>query len=854
MIRLTLLAALAASIGFVVADENKNVTVVALSNVPVENATVVNRKARHWHNQVPRKYWEHTLASQQHYLQEDRQPSQLVSAALPRDLDAFVVSSPALPLQTVTLQRKDLPALTIASPRSLNPINVQLTPVQTKTFSSSQAISTPTMTFQTEARELPQVSQPGVTYQTNQYVQNQQPLVASRSFQPAISHVEIQSTPIQTYQEIKPVQVEQAREFVPINQKLTSGSAQYLTQQPMEQSRSFQSASIEVPLIQETKTVQQKEEGRSFVPAIQQFIASTLSQSLPTIQQQPAEQGRSFSSSNIQLPFTPESKPIQTEQARSFVPGNLQLNPTLVQSFQTLQQKPMETGRLFEFNNGFYQSTPQQESKIDQAPAGQGRVFNIPTAPLPVQDSFTQTDQFILTQPVKKEVTPRVLTANIATSASSFNNNNNNNNNFDVPAGRIDNTQTFGKAFDKSNNNILSGVPTVLTRMDTVNAQPSLTNFQSRTSLDQTQTNLVQPSQRDNIMFVVDGDHFRESSHQIPIASTKWANRPTTFQREKDVHLEPVSLTVPSSPTTFNVINQGAIRDTKPISHGIPQTPVIVAEQVTETHDRPDASTAVGGVVVEETVDEIQQVPDNSVISAPVSTPIVSTPVRPAASWSNIQQPTWTVNARPAQSVNVIQSQVRPVATTAVRDPVALQGQQYVFDFMAPPANADSINALLEQAIPGVTYPALTEVPLTSFTCDKHKAEGYYADTETGCQAYHRCDEKGQMTDYLCPNRTIFSQITLTCDWWYNVDCSVSDKFLTYGNSRIQAHSEDVPLFDSPPVGYVPAWAPLYHDAYFATQQKQLQDMQVLQQLQSVAVPTTTKIHRKTAQPSWSKF
>ena len=111
------------------------------------------------------------------------------------------------------------------------------------------------------------------------------------------------------------------------------------------------------------------------------------------------------------------------------------------------------------------------------------------------------------------------------------------------------------------------------------------------------------------------------------------------------------------------------------------------------------------------------------------------------------------------------------------------------------------------------------------------------------------------MTDYLCPNRTIFNQVTLTCDWWYNYDCSVTNKFLTYANSRIQAHSENVPLFDSPPEGYLPAWAPLYHDTFFATQQKQLQDMQVQQMLlEAVPTPTRTKTYRKVAQPAWSKF
>lgn len=39
-------------------------------------------------------------------------------------------------------------------------------------------------------------------------------------------------------------------------------------------------------------------------------------------------------------------------------------------------------------------------------------------------------------------------------------------------------------------------------------------------------------------------------------------------------------------------------------------------------------------------------------------------------------------------------------------------------------------------------------------------------------QVWHYCDLNGGQASFLCPNGTIFSQIALTCDWWYNVKCS----------------------------------------------------------------------------------
>lgn len=40
-----------------------------------------------------------------------------------------------------------------------------------------------------------------------------------------------------------------------------------------------------------------------------------------------------------------------------------------------------------------------------------------------------------------------------------------------------------------------------------------------------------------------------------------------------------------------------------------------------------------------------------------------------------------------------------------------------------------------------------------------------------GPQAWHYCDFTDGHSTFLCPNGTLFSQVLLTCDWWFNVDC-----------------------------------------------------------------------------------
>ncbi|XP_055348942.1 uncharacterized protein LOC129595837 [Paramacrobiotus metropolitanus] len=127
-------------------------------------------------------------------------------------------------------------------------------------------------------------------------------------------------------------------------------------------------------------------------------------------------------------------------------------------------------------------------------------------------------------------------------------------------------------------------------------------------------------------------------------------------------------------------------------------------------------------------------------------------------------------------------------------------GPPYVWDLQKPRMDAASVAAMLTQKADG-QYPTYVPIPQGGFDCNSKKMPGYYADTEFQCQVYHRCDINGNMTSYICDNTTVFDQVTLICDYWFNVDCSRSQEFEEFANRRL--YQEELPLFDTPPADYV---------------------------------------------------
>jgi len=91
--------------------------------------------------------------------------------------------------------------------------------------------------------------------------------------------------------------------------------------------------------------------------------------------------------------------------------------------------------------------------------------------------------------------------------------------------------------------------------------------------------------------------------------------------------------------------------------------------------------------------------------------------------------------------------------------------------------------------VPGQDYPILSSIPPTSFSCAGRVPGGYYADPAAECQVFHVCSQPRGFHSFLCPNGTIFHQAYLTCDFWYNSDCSKAESL--YGiNKESQAERE----------------------------------------------------------------
>ncbi|XP_046967109.1 uncharacterized protein LOC124535093 [Vanessa cardui] len=120
--------------------------------------------------------------------------------------------------------------------------------------------------------------------------------------------------------------------------------------------------------------------------------------------------------------------------------------------------------------------------------------------------------------------------------------------------------------------------------------------------------------------------------------------------------------------------------------------------------------------------------------------------------------------------------------STAVREPAQALDAPEPESNTAPAPTAfinPSVKEYLELGMaipgkPGTDYPVLGAVPYTNFYCDEQAYPGFFADMETRCQAWHYCDIDGRQASFLCPNGTVFSQGVASCDWWFNVRCSLS--------------------------------------------------------------------------------
>ncbi|OQV17708.1 hypothetical protein BV898_08165 [Hypsibius exemplaris] len=113
---------------------------------------------------------------------------------------------------------------------------------------------------------------------------------------------------------------------------------------------------------------------------------------------------------------------------------------------------------------------------------------------------------------------------------------------------------------------------------------------------------------------------------------------------------------------------------------------------------------------------------------------------------------------------------------------------------------AEAIQDLYPTAVAGTDFPINSVIPQPrALKCSAESGHhGLIADISkpSDCQIYDRCSQNGELTSYICPNLTRFNQITLICDYWYNVDCGQSAQFVDYSNSRLYAGEKSIFLDD----------------------------------------------------------
>lgn len=149
---------------------------------------------------------------------------------------------------------------------------------------------------------------------------------------------------------------------------------------------------------------------------------------------------------------------------------------------------------------------------------------------------------------------------------------------------------------------------------------------------------------------------------------------------------------------------------------------------------------------------------------------------------------------------------------------VVVQGQddsegKNHLELAARPLSGEDIQHLFEMARPGTDFPNHHTIPETDFTCqgngdDVPDKYGYFADTsaESRCQVIRRCIyPSGDMYSFLCPNGTLFNNVYLVCDWWYNVDCSLQDARANYANKNLYKDPKTL-LHVAPPENFVLPW------------------------------------------------
>lgn len=101
---------------------------------------------------------------------------------------------------------------------------------------------------------------------------------------------------------------------------------------------------------------------------------------------------------------------------------------------------------------------------------------------------------------------------------------------------------------------------------------------------------------------------------------------------------------------------------------------------------------------------------------------------------------------------------------------------------------------------------------------------------------WHYCDLNGGQASFLCPNGTIFNQVTLTCDWWFNVKCDTTAQLYVL-NERLYKYI--LPSKPSFPEDYEGPLVDRYlEDKFRETEKKRSQQKKTLPPIMNMTTST----------------
>lgn len=111
-------------------------------------------------------------------------------------------------------------------------------------------------------------------------------------------------------------------------------------------------------------------------------------------------------------------------------------------------------------------------------------------------------------------------------------------------------------------------------------------------------------------------------------------------------------------------------------------------------------------------------------------------------------------------------------------------------------------------------------------------------------QVWHYCDLNGGKSSFLCPNGTIFSQVALTCDWWFNVKCESTAQLYVL-NERLYKYI--LPVMPKFPEDFSGPEVDRYLEIKFKEMEKKMKEKKLKKQQEEVNKIKNSKLQSDSA-------